>query len=643
MTVAVLLGATGLDETAGAQVRADLRAALRDAGVPDVREPAAGAEFALIAELARTSAEPVLLCSADLVGHRSLLWMLTTEPGGRTAALVDPAADRADVREERGRLVPGEPTARFLGAICVAVADLPRLAAAADHLSGGGVRVCAADALLPGLLAEGLTPAALRLRLLRAERVTDGASLGHARAAVDAVDEDSARLRLAVKERDDFFTTYAVSSWSPWVTGLAARLGLTPTIVTGISVLFAVAAALCFWQASRPAMIAGGVLLYLGFVLDCVDGQLARYTRRFDAFGGWLDTMADRAKEYAAYAGLAAGAERMGLHGAWSFAIAAMVLQTVRHMTDAWYGALHDEAARRPAPVAAGGLGGRLSKASERVQADTGSAAYWLKRIVVFPIGERWALIAVAAAFTNGRVTLLAVLGWAVLAFVYTLGLRSLRSRSMRVAVLNTVDTARHRDDGVWAERLGRRVRAGAPLLFALFAALASAALGAATLFGPVSPWWIAVAGFVVVAAGGVSSTAPHTGPLDWLVPAALRAAEYLFWVAAGLVGPMPAPLIFLCLFLVAMHHYDVTSRMEKAAPEPDGRSPGSRSLHGWDGRIWSLSFSVTAVSLLALTGWWEGDAVFFAMLVTTFGLVWESWRGARPIRRGHHTQEAVA
>ena len=95
-------------------------------------------------------------------------------------------------------------------------------------------------------------------------------------------------------------------------------------------------------------MVAGAVLLYLGFVLDCVDGQLARYTRHFSAFGGWLDTMADRAKEYVVYAGLAAGADRIGLPYAWPLAIAAIVLQTVRHMTDAWYGALHDEAAARP-------------------------------------------------------------------------------------------------------------------------------------------------------------------------------------------------------------------------------------------------------------------------------------------------------
>ncbi len=61
--------------------------------------------------------------------------------------------------------------------------------------------------------------------------------------------------------------------------------------------------------------------------------------------------------------------------------------------------------------------GARLTAASNRVQGDTGSVAYWLKRIVVFPIGERWALIAVLAAVSNGRVALVAVVGWGVLAF----------------------------------------------------------------------------------------------------------------------------------------------------------------------------------------------------------------------------------
>ena len=87
--------------------------------------------------------------------------------------------------------------------------------------------------------------------------------------------------------------------------------------------------------------------------------------------------MADRAKEYLVYAGLAAGAERVGLTYAWALAIAAIVLQTVRHMTDTWYGALHDEAARRPRPRRrrrpAGSASGSAPR-HNRVQADTGSA-----------------------------------------------------------------------------------------------------------------------------------------------------------------------------------------------------------------------------------------------------------------------------
>jgi phosphatidylglycerophosphate synthase len=420
-----------------------------------------------------------------------------------------------------------------------------------------------------------------------------------------------------VKEKDDFFTTYAVSSWSPLVTKWCARLGLTPTAVTGISVLFAMAAALAFWQASRPAMIAGAVLLYLGFVLDCVDGQLARYTRRFGAFGGWLDTMADRAKEYAVYAGLAAGADRVGLPYAWPLAITAIVLQTVRHMTDAWYGALHDQAATTPRDLGlvvgaeadearerattsprSRGIGGRLGAVSERVQADTGSVAYWLKRIVVFPIGERWALIAVLAAIVDGRAALAGVVIWGLLAAAYTLGLRSVRSASMRVGVLDTVDTSRHRDDGPLVR--GVLSRAGAPKPLAFAAVSATAALALVIWLVSVgsraaAPILLAGAAVIVLAAG-LPARARHDGPLDWLVPAALRAAEYLVVVAAGLIGDVPPPLVYVLLFGLALHHYDLIARMEKGAPAGSGGE-----LLGWDGRV--VVLAVAAVTGVATVG----------------------------------------
>ncbi|NMO55079.1 CDP-alcohol phosphatidyltransferase family protein [Actinoplanes sp. TBRC 11911] len=549
-------------------------------GAAQVREMAGAAQVREMAGRAQAAGERLLVCADNLVAHPSLLWLLATEPTGRSTVLVVADPD-GDLREDRGRVLAaggGPGTVRYVGAMCLAPADLPLLAEVAD-----------APDLLKALLDAGLVPIATPVRLLHAEQVHTTDELLRARQAVAAVDEDKARLRLAVKEKDDFFTTYAVSTWSPIVTKAAARLKLTPTGVTALSVVFAVAAALAFWQASRPAMVAGGILLYLGFVLDCVDGQLARYTRRFDPFGGWLDTMADRAKEYAVYAGLAAGAERIGLPYAWPLAITAILLQTVRHMTDTWYGALHDEAAARPRAAAAAGVGARLSAASTKVQGDTGSAAYWLKRIVVFPIGERWALIAILAMVTNGRVALIAVVGWGLLAFAYTLALRSLRALSMRVGVLDTVDTARHRDDGPLVRAVLGRAGLPAPLAFAGLAALVAAALVAALLAGWVDGGIPVVITALIVLADGLPARARHDGPLDWLVPAALRAAEYLLVVGVGLAYDVPPAVVYLLLFTLALRHYDLTARMEKGAP--GGRAGGPL---GWDGRV--LLLTVAAV-----------------------------------------------
>jgi phosphatidylglycerophosphate synthase len=599
VTLALLYSPAGISLPApdAAQLAGELEEALRAAGASTIVRSASFDHLRDAVRQARDAGEQLLICPDNLVAHHSLLWTLATEPAGRSSVLVlaDPSGA---LKEDRGRIVPATPgsgTTRFLGAMCIAPADLPLLDKVADQ-----------PELLGALLADGLVPVAARPRTLRAYQVHDPAELAAARAKVASVDEDAARLRLAVKEQDDFFTTYAVSSWSPIVTKACARLGLTPTGVTGLSVLFAVAAALAFWQASRPLMILGGILLYLGFVLDCVDGQLARYTRNFDAFGGWLDTMADRAKEYAVYAGLAAGAERAGLPYAWPLAITAIVLQTARHMTDTWYGALHDEASARPVQAAAGGVGARLTAASVKAQSQRGSLIYWAKRIVVFPIGERWALMAVLAAVANGRVALAAVVGFGLLAAAYTLALRSLRALSMRVSVLHTVDTMRHRDDGPLVRSVLSRAAVGKPLPLVAAFLLYAVTTVAVFLSGTPSehPWLLALAAVPVVLTGLPARTR-HGGALDWLVPAALRASEYLVVVAVGLYGPVPPAVVFLLLFVLALRHYDLTARMEKGAPA----TGAGRALLGWDGRVLLLVVA-------ALLGFATAGTVALAVLV---------------------------
>ncbi|MFG3553573.1 DUF5941 domain-containing protein [Micromonospora sp. NPDC047557] len=631
MTLAIVLAAgtpaASLSTASGEPLADRLAAQLRRAGAAEVRFAATLDELAAMADAADG---PLLISGTDLVAHTAVLRHLATSPVGPTVALVltdPPVPGRTAVREERGQIVDagpldaldGDATGVFGGALRVGVDDLPTLAAAARAVAAGGPGP-AVDRLVAGLAALGTLIFAQRVRLLVAHRVDDDAELVAAEAAVTAVDEDRAELRLSVKERDDFFSTYFVSTWSPYVVRLAARLRLTPTGVTVISVLFALAAAVLFGVGGRPALVGGAVLLYLGFVLDCVDGQLARYTRHFSAWGGWLDTMADRAKEYLVYAGLGFGVSHAGLGNGWALAIAAMTLQTVRHMTDTWYGVLHDEAARRPrtAAGASGGIGDRLNAASTRVQADTGSLSYWLKRTVVFPIGERWALIALTVALFNPLVSLIAVLVWGGLAFAYTGALRTLRARWMWVPVLDTVDATLHRDDGPLARRLPV-VRPMGPLTLAVIAALGPAVLLVAALLGdsPAGLRWAVPVALLVLLAGGLGAGAAHNGPLDWLVPAALRAAEYLFAIAVGVVGDAPGWLIFGYVFVLTVHHYDLTARLEKRQTAP----PLHGATLGWDGR--SVLLTLAAIVGIVSIGMATLGAYLLVVFVASVVLAW--------------------
>ncbi|WP_410054963.1 DUF5941 domain-containing protein [Micromonospora sp. Mcm103] len=603
MTLAIVLAADPAaghrsepGRPAGEPLTERLATQWRRAGADDVR---IAADLTELADLVATATGPVLVSGADLVAHTAVLKHLATSPVGPTVALVltdPPAPGQATVREERGQVVEvgaADASGVFGGALRVGAADLPALADAARRAAGGGP-LDAVDRLVADLAARGTLIFAQRVRLLVAHRVGDEAQRVAAESAVAAVDEDRAELKLSVKERDDFFTTFFVSTWSPYVTKAAARIGIGPTGVTMVSVAFAVAAAVLFGAGGRPALVAGAILLYLGFVLDCVDGQLARYTRHFSAWGGWLDTMADRFKEYVVYAGLGFGATHAGFRYGWALALAAMTLQTVRHMTDTWYGALHDEAARRPKVVSAdaGGIGGKLNAASTRVQADTGSVSYWLKRTVVFPIGERWALIAIAAALFGPLVALVAVLVWGTLAFAYTGGLRTLRARWMRVPVLTTVDAGLHRDDGLLARTLPAARR---PLLLAVLGALGAAGTLVWALLavhgGGDLPVWVPVLALVLLLGAAQGSRAPHDGSLDWLVPAALRAAEYLFAIAIGVAGRAPAWLIFGYVLVLTLLHYDLTARLEKRQAAP----PLHAATLGWAARSVLLAIGLIA------------------------------------------------
>jgi hypothetical protein len=556
----------------------------------------ADADLAHLGEIAFAQDGPLFVACADLVASQTTVAAVLSDSSRRSGVLVggdDPAA--APVQVERGLVTgPGPGPTRLGGLLKVSAAHLARLERHWPRHSQGD----AFEGVLAALHARAIPVNAYRTGGLEHRQVARADEAREVIAAFEAVDMDAWRLKNAVKHDDDFFATYAVSTWSPRLVKLSARLGWTPTPITWVSIALAVGAAAIFAAApaalaespARWAYAAAAALMYFSFVFDCVDGQLARYTQNFSSFGGWLDMMADRSKEFLIYAGLAAGAVAGGASApaAWGLAIAAMTVQTVRHTADTWYAVLLDTAVvrqarrRESAPPAgrAAHLGERLGSASEQVMGAHRSVLYWAKRTIVAPVGERWLLLAVAAVAFGPRAALGALLIWQLLALGYTTAGRTLRSLAARTAALRRPDRAAHRDDGPLA-RIAPRLR-GTMTPFAATAAAVAAAGGAVAAAALDAPAWapFALAGLALVLAGSVART-DHEGILDWYIPAGLRAVELGAICAAGLTAGVAWPVLYLLLTVIALYFYDLAAGLDKAASPVARRDLGL----GWPAR----------------------------------------------------------
>ena len=116
----------------------------------------------------------------------------------------------------------------------------------------------------------------------------------------------------ATKTRDDEW-------WSSFVTapiGVALNFGavdipwITPNRITAASFLVAVAASVAIVFGGLWFFVAAAILIHLSHVLDCMDGQMARYRRVSSFAGSYFDRLTDQvqvtlwfgAAGYAAYA-----------------------------------------------------------------------------------------------------------------------------------------------------------------------------------------------------------------------------------------------------------------------------------------------------------------------------------------------------
>ncbi|MFE7549777.1 DUF5941 domain-containing protein [Streptomyces gardneri] len=498
--------------------------------------------------------------------------LLASVPAGERVALVDPRfvghlhALRLALTDPRfpAEAVPGALTAQsearpalsraLTAATAVTVpAGAPGSDDPADDLTG---------TLAEALDAEGVAVHRPQLGTLVATVPSDAEARREARAAVEAVDEEAVRLRSAVKAQDGFFTTFCISPYSRYIARWCARRGLTPNQVTTASLLTALIAAGCAATGERGGYVAAGVLLLVSFVLDCTDGQLARYSLQYSTLGAWLDATFDRAKEYAFYAGLALGAARNG-DDVWALALGAMVLMTCRHVVDfAFYEATYDATAGKSATAA---LSGRLDSVGWTV---------WARRIIILPIGERWAMIAVLTAATSPRIVFWALLVGCAFAACYTTAGRVLRSvirKAKRTdrAARALADLA---DSGPLASLVARVLgRPGARGAGVVFAAVATGGLLFAVLDRPFGDRQTVIAALGYAVLAGAAVARPLKGALDWLVPPLFRAAEYttVLVLAARSDSAHALPAAFGLVAAVAYHHYDTVYRIRGGTGAP--------------------------------------------------------------------------
>ncbi len=110
------------------------------------------------------------------------------------------------------------------------------------------------------------------------------------------------------KRRDAWWTVWLVDPLASRLVWLVAPWRrVTPNLLTTLAFLIGLGSAACFWRGSYGWLLGGALLFHLSFVLDCMDGKIARLNGTGSVFGAWLDYVFDRLRVLACAVGLFGG------------------------------------------------------------------------------------------------------------------------------------------------------------------------------------------------------------------------------------------------------------------------------------------------------------------------------------------------
>ena len=283
---------------------------------------------------------------------------------------------------------------------------------------------------------------------------------------------------------------------------------MTPNQVTLISFAVGLYSAYQFSLGTFWSTFAGAVLLQLSIIVDCVDGELARYTRQFSQLGAWLDAITDRIKEYLVFFALAYGAAKDG-RDLWIPAIGMMLFQTFRHISDYNFARINKVRSSQLEPLDFevkndGFINVEIEKKTR--------LEYWSKKAVQFPIGERWLVISASsviggAAFTF---TIMPILALISITLVFRGRVRKTltwpKKRVNKQLIDDQLDTFRYKNS---------------------------------------------------------------ENRFDWLQPSILRLLEGVFYIALAVTTEIDRSLLFLLLFAILFNHYDNMYRALQSEAKP--------------------------------------------------------------------------
>jgi phosphatidylglycerophosphate synthase len=616
------------------------------------------------AERAVGDGVPLVVLDVDLVISPVALLDLLDHAGRRTATLVrpgDPAAAALagwiPVRWGEGRkaLVEsvGTPqhalrgsTGVALGVLRVDAADVPAAArlwrAAARGEWTGSASALALIALTRGGVAGAAVPREQFSARLRA---------GDEAVVEPEADPWRLRLRSAARPVDGFYSVFAVRKVSRAITWRLLPTGVAPNTVTVISLLLGLLTAVLCGIGGWPLLVVAAVLLQVSLVLDCVDGEIARYTRRFSPLGAWLDVSGDRLKENGVYAGLALWSYRTG-NDLWVWAVLAMALIAYRHFVDYGFGvsqrtSLLPKVFVAPldepddgVPATEAGTASRLSTLVAASDATSGNVLmHWAKKAVHLPIGERYLVISLALLTGRPLVVFAALVVLEVLAVVYTTGGRILRSvsGSFSAAALPPPDPTRP----TWGEidhqldlgPLARGVASGLPSSWrtpvaAVVGGVVPVVVALAVLLG-LHPSWLLPAVLLLVVCLGLGLPAPVVGRLAWSVPSTLFAVEAaVVLLVQRALAPSAGGAAFLLVAAAAYRRYDVIYRTRDLGRPP---SPWTAWVTlGVDGRLLVVAFAALWPGAFGTVILAVGAVIAVFVLVEST-VSWASWlRAAR-------------